>query len=40
LKKRRIIKAITLEIEDSEEEGIKDNILESESDHIIVASRR
>jgi hypothetical protein len=39
-KKRRITKAITPEIEDEEEEGIKNSIYESESDCIIVASSR
>jgi hypothetical protein len=39
-KKGRTTKAITLEIEDEEEEGIEENISESESDCIIVASRR
>jgi hypothetical protein len=39
-KKRRITKAITPRIEDEEEEGIEENISESESDCIIVASRR
>jgi hypothetical protein len=33
-------KAITLEIEDKEEEGIEENISESEGDCIIVVSRR
>jgi hypothetical protein len=39
-KKGRTIKATTLEIEDEEEGGIEENISESESDCIIVASRR
>ena len=39
-KKGRIAKPITLEIEDEQEEGIEENISESESDCIIVASRR
>lgn len=39
-KKGRTAKAITLEIEDEQEEGIEENISESESDCIIVASRR
>jgi hypothetical protein len=39
-KKGRTTKAITLEIEDEQEEGIEENISESESDCIIVASRR
>jgi hypothetical protein len=40
LKKRRIIRAITPEIEDEEEEGIENSIYESESDYIIIASSR
>jgi hypothetical protein len=39
-KKRRTTKATTLEIENEEEESIENNISESESDYIIVASRR
>jgi hypothetical protein len=39
-KKGRTTKAITLEIGDEEEEGIEENISESGSDCIIVASRR
>jgi len=39
-KKGRTAKATTLEIEDKQEEGIEENISESESDCIIVASRR
>lgn len=39
-KKRRMIRATTLEIEDEGEEGIDEDIYESESDCIIVASSR
>ena len=39
-KKRRMAKATTPEIEEEEEEGIENSIYESESDCIIVASRR
>ena len=39
-KKGKTAKAITLEIEDEQEEGDEENISESESDCIIVASRR
>jgi hypothetical protein len=39
-KKRRIIRAITPEIEDEEEECIDEDIYESEGDCIIVASSR
>jgi hypothetical protein len=39
-KKTRITKVTTSEIEDEEEEDIEENVLESESDCIIVASRR
>jgi hypothetical protein len=39
-KKRRIIRAITPEIEDEEEEDIEENTSESESNYIIVASSR
>ncbi|KAM0689948.1 hypothetical protein Q7P36_008715 [Cladosporium allicinum] len=39
-KKRRIIKAITPEIEEEEEEHIEEDTSESESDCIIVASSR
>jgi len=39
-KKGRTAKAITLEIENKQEEGIEENISESESDCIIVASHR
>ena len=40
IKKRRITKVITPKIEEEEEEGIKEDISESESDCIIVASSR
>jgi hypothetical protein len=40
LRKKRSIRVITPEIEDEEEEGIKEDIYESESDYIIVASSR
>jgi hypothetical protein len=40
LKKRRIIRAITPEIEDEEEENIEESIYQSESDYIIIASSR
>ena len=39
-RKRRTTKVITPEIEEEEEEGIKESIYESESDCIIVVSRR
>jgi hypothetical protein len=40
LRKKRSIRVTTPEIEDEEEEGIKEDIYESESDCIIVASSR
>jgi hypothetical protein len=40
LKKRRTTKVITSEIEEEEEEGIEESIYESESDCIVVVSRR
>ena len=39
-KKRRTTKATTPEIEEEEEEGIEESIYESESDCIVVVSRR
>jgi hypothetical protein len=40
LRKKRSIRVITPEIKDEEEEGIKEDIYESESNYIIVASSR
>jgi hypothetical protein len=40
MKKRRTIKATTPEIEEEEEESIDEDISESKSDCIIVASSR
>jgi hypothetical protein len=39
-RKKRLTRVTTPKIEDEEEEGIKEDIYESESDYIIVASSR
>ena len=40
IKKRQTTKVITPEIKEEEEEGIEEDIYESKSDYIIVASSR